>query len=244
MVLDIASRSMGVPVEIEYAFNLDESSGRPALYLLQIKPLIRSEDKIEIDLEEEAASDCLIASDLSMGNGRDDTIRDVVWVDPSRFDRSATLDIAGEIEELDRELGRAGRRYLLVGPGRWGTRDRWLGVPVTFSQISRARVIVEADLPGYHVDSSMGSHFFHNVTSMNIGYFTVPASGRSFMDWDWLSAFPTERRTAHCAWTVLPEPLEILMDGRRSKAIVRKRVAGDRSRGGSPAAEPAIGAEE
>ena len=224
MVLDIASRSMGVPVEIEYAFNLDESSGKPALYLLQIKPLIRSEDKIEVDIEQVDRSECLIVSELAMGNGRDDTIRDVVWVDPERFDRSATLDIAGEIEELDRELGRVGRRYILIGPGRWGTRDRWLGVPVNFSQIAHARVIVEADLPDFHVDSSLGSHFFHNVTSMNIGYFTVPASGLSRVDWPWLASFPKERRSAHCDWTLLPEPLEILMDGRKSKAVVRKRV--------------------
>jgi DNA-binding NarL/FixJ family response regulator len=225
MVLDVAARSMGVPVEIEYAFNLDESSGSPALYLLQIKPLIRSEDKVEVDIEGIDRTECLVVSERSMGNGRDSTLRDVIWVDPDRFDRSATLDIAGEIEELDRELGRAGRRYLLLGPGRWGTRDRWLGVPVTFPQIARARVIVEADLPDFRVDSSLGSHFFHNVTSMNIGYFTVPASGQSFVDWTWLASFHPERRTAHCAWTVLPEPLEVLMDGRRSKAIVRKRVA-------------------
>ncbi len=226
MVLDVCSRSMGVPVEIEYAFNLDEPTGRPALYLLQIKPLIRSEDKVEIDIEDVDPAGCLIVSELAMGNGRDRAIRDVVWVDPARFDRSATLDIAQEVEELDRELGKAGRRYLLVGPGRWGTRDRWLGVPVTFPQISRARVIVEADLPDFRVDSSLGSHFFHNVTSMNIGYFTVPASGLSRVDWEWLASFPPERRTAHCAWTALPEPLEILMDGRRSRAIVRKRIPG------------------
>ena len=246
MVLDIVSRSMGVPVEIEYAFNLDEASGRPALYLLQIKPLIRSEDKVEVELEGEEPSNCLIVSELSMGNGRDATIRDVVWVDPERFDRSATLDIAAEIEELDRQLGAAGRRYLLVGPGRWGTRDRWLGVPVTFAQISHARVIVEADLPGYHVDSSLGSHFFHNVTSMNIGYFTVPATGLSFVDWAWLSSFPTERRTARCAWTILPEPLEILMDGRKSKALIRKRCPAEPATAGGEGSgeEEGIGAEE
>lgn len=225
MVLDVASRSMGVPVEIEYAFNLDEPSGSPALYLLQIKPLIRSEDKVEIELEGMDPSECLVVSDRSMGNGRDDTIRDIVWVDPARFDKAATLDIAQEIEAIDRELGRLGRRYILLGPGRWGTRDRWLGVPVTFPQISRARVIVEADLPDFQVESSLGSHFFHNVTSMNIGYFTVSSGGQGFVDWAWLSTFPAERRSAHCFWTVLPEPVEILMDGRRSMAVVRKRVA-------------------
>lgn len=226
LVLDLGARSMATPVEIEYALNLDEPSGRPALYLLQLKPLIRTEDKIEVELADADPGECLIACERSMGNGRDATIRDVVWVDPARFDRAATQAIALEVEELDRALGEAGSRYLLLGPGRWGTRDPWLGVPVAFSQISRARVIVEADLPGFRVESSLGSHFFHNVTSMNIGYLTVPANGGlSFVDWAWLASFPPERRTAHCAWTRLPEPLEILMDGRRSKAIVRKKVS-------------------
>ncbi len=225
MVLDLGSRSMGTPVEIEYALNLDEESGIPALYLLQLKPLIRGEAKVEVSLESLESRECFIISERSMGNGREAGISDIIWVDPERFDRSLTRDIALEIESLDRELGRLGRRYVLVGPGRWGTRDPWLGVPVVFSQISRARVIVEADLPGFRVDSSLGSHFFHNVTSMNIGYLTVPAnSGPSLIDWAWLSSFEPERRSAHCSWTHLPEPLEILMDGRQSRAVIRKRA--------------------
>ncbi|MDP3179128.1 MAG: hypothetical protein Q8M76_14570, partial [Spirochaetaceae bacterium] len=225
MILDVGSRSMGTPVEIEYALNLDEGSGVPALYLLQIKPLIRSEDKVAIELGEIDSADCFIVSEKSMGNGRDASVSDVVWVDPARFDRSATVEIAAEIDALDKELKALDRRYILIGPGRWGTRDRWLGIPVAFPQISRARVIVEADLPDFRVDSSLGSHFFHNVTSMNIGYFTVPENGGlSLVDWAWLASFPAESSTAHCARTRLPEPLEIIMDGRRSKAIVRKRV--------------------
>jgi hypothetical protein len=234
MVLEIGSRSMGTPVEIEYAFNIDEPGGIPALYLLQIKPLIRNEDKVEVAVDEAAPEDCFIVSERSMGNGRDATVTDVVWVDPARFDKSATLAIAAEIEELDREQRRLGRPYILVGPGRWGTRDRWLGIPVTFPQISRARVIVEADLPDFRVDSSLGSHFFHNVTSMNIGYFTVPANGGpSFVDWAWLASFPPERSTAHCSRTCLPEPLDILMDGRKSRAVIRKRASVE-----SPASPP------
>jgi hypothetical protein len=226
MVLDLGARSMGTPVEIEYAFNLDEDSGKPALYLLQLKPLIRGEAKVEVEIAEAGGADSFIVSERSMGNGRETGVGDVVWVDPERFDRAVTRDIAAEIESLDRELARLGRSYLLIGPGRWGTRDPWLGVPVLFSQISHARVIVEADLPGFRVDSSLGSHFFHNVTSMNIGYLTVPANeGASRIDWAWLSSFEPESRTPHCARTRLPEPLEILMDGRKSMAVVRKRCA-------------------
>ena len=240
MVLDIGARSMATPVEIEYALNLDEASGKPALYLLQLKPLIRGEARIEIDLDKVQASDCFIVSERSMGNGRETGLCDIVWVDPERFDRAATRDIASEIESLDRALGREGRHYILVGPGRWGTRDPWLGVPVVFSQISRARIIVEADLPGFHVDSSLGSHFFHNVTSMNIGYLTVPAhEGAARVDWAWLSSFEPEQRTAHCVWTRLPKPVEALMDGRRSQSIIRKRCAPSdkEDMSGSPAIE-------
>jgi len=222
MVLDMGERSMGTGVEIEYALNLDEYSGIPALYLLQLKPLIRSEGRAAVDLDALRREDCFLLSDRSMGNGRDASIEDVVWVDPRSFDRQATFEIAAEIEELDREMRLFKRRYVLVGPGRWGTRDPWLGVPVAFMQISMARVIVEADLPDLKVESSLGSHFFHNVTSMNIGYFTVSWAGEGFVDWDWLYGMPAERRTAHCARTRLSSPMEILMDGKNSKAAILK----------------------
>jgi hypothetical protein len=225
MVLDLGAQAMGTPVEIEYALSLDEPSGVPALYLLQIKPLIRNEDRVDVDLDETAIEDCFIVSERSMGNGLESGVKDVVWVDPESFDPSKTVEIAKEIEELDKALWKAGRKYVLIGPGRWGTRDRWLGIPVVFPQIAHARVIVEADIDDFRVDSSLGSHFFHNVTSMNIGYFTVPANGGpSFVDWSWLKAQKKERRTAHCVWTALEETLGILMDGKKSRAIVRKRA--------------------
>ena len=227
MVLEVGSRSMGTPVEIEYSLNLDEPSGVPALYLLQLKPLIRSEHKIEIDLDGVDASDCFIVSEKSMGNGRETGVRDVIWVDPETFDRSLTELIAAEIEQLDRELGRLGRRYILMGPGRWGTRDRWLGIPVAFSQIARARVIVETEMPDFPVDFSFGSHFFHNVTSMNVGYLTVPPGGASRVDRAWLASFPHATRSVHCVHTELPEALDILMDGRKGRALVRKRAAAE-----------------
>ncbi len=225
MILDIGARSMGTPVEIEYALNLDESGGAPALYLLQLKPLIRSEGKATVDFDDLDRGNCFIYSEVSMGNGRDASIRDILWVDPRRFERSETVAIAAEIEELDKEMRQLGRRYVLVGPGRWGTRDRWLGVPVAFTQISMARVIVEADLSEFKVESSLGSHFFHNVTSMNIGYFTVPWDGGGSVDWAWLYAIEPARETAHCRRTSLPEPLEILMDGRKSRAAILKSSA-------------------
>ncbi|MGA2547588.1 MAG: PEP/pyruvate-binding domain-containing protein [Rectinemataceae bacterium] len=227
MVLDVGSRSMGTPVEIEYALNLDEASGKAALYLLQLKPLIRAEQGQSFEFDCADPEEAFILSEKSMGNGRDGTICDIVWVDLTRFDRSVTEVAAREIEELDHELRALGRQYVLIGPGRWGTRDRWLGIPAVYSQIANARIIVETEMPGFPVDFSFGSHFFHNVTSMNIGFLTVPGEGQNFVDWHWLSSFPPERRTAHCARTRLAEPLEIVMDGRKGRAIVRKRAASE-----------------
>lgn len=222
MILDIGSRSMGTPVEIEYALNLDEPTGTPALYILQLKPLIHLQDKVNIDLSAVDRSDCFICSDKTMGNGRDTGLFDIVWVDPDSFDRAKTLEMAAEIEEIDAQLKKLGRRYILLGPGRWGTRDRWLGIPVSFAQISRAKIIAEVDLPDFIIDSSLGSHFFHNLTSMSIGYMKISRGEGGYIDWDWLRSMPTQMRTAHCRWTSLETAVDVRMDGRASKAVVLK----------------------
>lgn len=227
MILDVGSRSMGTPVEIEYAFNFDEPGGRPSLYVLQLKPLIHVEEKIDIDISPAGHDDCFIYSEKTMGNGRDLTLKDIVWIDPETFDRSKTLEMAAEIEELDKELKKLGRRYVLIGPGRWGTRDRWLGIPVSFAQISRAKIIAEVDLPDFVVESSLGSHFFHNLTSLNIGYIKIPQNSESgFIDWDWLKAATVKKRTAHCKWSSLEKPLDVRMDGRTSRATILKPAGG------------------
>ena len=223
MILDIGSRSMGTPVEIEYAFNLDEASGKPALYILQLKPLIHLQDRIDVDLSSVAKSECFIRSDKTMGNGREAGLSDILWVDPEIFDRSMTVEMTAEIGAIDARMKKEGKRYILVGPGRWGTRDRWLGIPVTFAQISCAKVIVEVDLPNFVVDSSLGSHFFHNLTSMNIGYMKISQDGGGFIDWEWLRSMPVKMETAHCRWTSTDSPVEVQMDGRSSKAVILKR---------------------
>ncbi len=222
MILDIGSRSMGTPVEIEYALNLEEQSGTPALYILQLKPLIHNQQKVDIDLTTVDRKACFLCSDKAMGNGRETELIDIVWVDPKTFDRSKTVEMAAEIEQLDRAINQEGRRYILIGPGRWGTRDRWLGIPVTFSQISRAKIIAEADLPDFVVDSSLGSHFFHNVTSMDIGYLKIAKGESSFVDWEWLRSMPLRQSTDHCRWTCLEKPVDVRMDGKTSVAVILK----------------------
>lgn len=226
MVLDIATRSMGTPVEIEYALNFDTPGEDPTLYLLQLKPLIHIDDRVEIDPAAIQKKDCLMLSRTCMGNGRDFSLQAMVWVDPRSFERGSTLEIAAEIEELDTIARKENFGYLLVGPGRWGTRDRWLGIPVSYSQISRARAIAEVDLPDFVVESSQGSHFFHNLTTMRIKYMKVSQnSAEDFMDWDWLYSIPPRTRTRHCALTMFESPMDIRFDGRSGIGAILKPAA-------------------
>jgi len=191
-------------------------------YLLQIKPLIQRSDKVSVNLGALVKGECLVSSDRCMGNGRVHGIHDIVFVDPADWDHSQTETIAKEIAGLNEALKADGRYYALIGPGRWGTRDRWLGVPVSFAQICNAKAIVEADLPDFRVDSSLGSHFFHNVTAMNIGYFTAAyGSESSFVDWDALAALPVHARTPHCVHVRLETEIDVSMDGRLGHGVIR-----------------------
>ncbi len=226
MVLDIATRSMGTPVEIEYAFNFDVPGQDPTLYLLQLKPLIHIDDRVEIDPTQIRREDCLMLSRNCMGNGRDFSVQAIVWVDPRVFERDSTLEIAAEIEELDTIARKENFNYLLIGPGRWGTRDRWLGIPVSYAQISRAKAIAEVDLPDFVVESSQGSHFFHNLTTMRIKYMKVTqSSAEDFMNWSWLYSIPPRMRTRHCALTMFDSPMDIRFDGRTGIGAILKPSA-------------------
>jgi hypothetical protein len=228
MVLDIATRSMGTPVEIEYAFQFDPAGGNPSLYLLQLKPLIHIDDRIEIDPAAILKEDCFLFSRNCMGNGRDYNLQAVLWVDPRAFKRGSTLEIAAEVEELDSIARKENFNYVLMGPGRWGTRDRWLGIPVSFAQISRAKVIAEIDLPDFAVDSSQGSHFFHNLTSMKIKYMKVSqGSSEDLVDWRWLYGNVPRYRTAHCAMTFFDSPMDIRFDGRSGIGAILKPIFSD-----------------
>lgn len=222
-VLEVCAKSMGIPVELEYAVSMDGPGASPVFYLLQIKPLIQNADKVSVDADALDRPSCIAASERCMGNGLIPGLTDIVFVDPARWDPERTEEMAAEIGAMNATLKAEGRGYLLIGPGRWGTRDRRLGVPVGFSQISGARAIVEADLPGFQVDSSLGSHFFHNVTAMNIGYFSVRlGSPSAFVDWEYLASLPVVSRGDHCVHARAAEPFAVLMDGRKGHGAVEK----------------------
>ncbi len=225
VLMKLFQQAMGSPIEMEFAIDLNKGdNGWPTFYLLQLKPLIRRENDVEIDLDELDKSNLVLLSQKGMGNGEIKGIQDVVFVDIDRFDRTRTKEIAAEILEFNKLLCEEDRKYVLIGPGRWGTRDEFTGIPVRWAHINNAKVIVEIGLPDFPLDASLGSHFFHNVTSMNVGYFSVPiVDGNEFVNMKLLATQELVLEGKFVKWIRFNHPLEILMDGRKRTAVVRMK---------------------
>jgi hypothetical protein len=223
-VLDIVQSSMGIPAEIEFAVDLNRENERePVFYILQIKPFIRDTSSYNIDIKNIKRSELVLYTEKGMGNGIVDDIYDVIYVLPGKFDKGKTVEMTYELEKLNEGMRAENKKYILIGPGRWGTRDRWLGIPVVWTQISNAKIIVETDLKDFRVDASLGSHFFHNVTSMNIGYLTVHQNrSGDFVDWEWLNLQKPYNTTQYFSHIRLRKPLKILMDGRKGISVIFK----------------------
>lgn len=221
-VLDVVKEAMGSPVEIEFAVDLTKDENNNAsFYLLQIKPLIGNALDYNIDLKNIDSEKIVLLSEKGMGNGLISDIYDVIYVDYDSFDKSMTIKMADEIDALNEIMKKEDRKYILIGPGRWGTRDRWIGIPVNWPQISNAKVIVETSLEGYPLDSSSGSHFFHNVTSMNVGYFSVqPEISGSYIKWDVLNEQEMIQETQYFKHVRFKDPLSIKMDGRKRVSVI------------------------
>ena len=223
-VLEIITSSMGMPVQIEFAADLSKGTdGRSNFYILQIKPLLGDMKDYRLDLEGIDRNDMVLYSAHAMGNGMINDLHHIIYADIDRFDRSRTFAMKAELEKLNGKMRENDEKYILLGPGRWGTRDRFLGIPVRWSDISNAQVVVEVELEDFHFDASLGSHFFHNVTSKGVGYFSVPHASRdSVVDWEWLSGLPVIERTEHFIHVRAQAPLTVMMDGRKSAAAIRK----------------------
>jgi len=222
VVLDVVKEALGSPIELEFAVDLNKDKDyKASFYLLQIKPLIGNATDFNVDMEKIDKDQILLYSDKEMGNGLIDTVQEVVFVDPQTFDKSKTIEMAEEMERINREMIGDQKKYILIGPGRWGTRDRWIGIPVTWPQISNAAVIVETSLEDFPLDASSGSHFFHNVTSMNVGYFCVqPELARSFIRYDILKMQPEIRQTKYFTIVRFEKPLTVRMDGKKRISVV------------------------
>jgi len=222
LLLRFFKEAMGTPVEIEFSVDLEKGlNGKPTLYLLQIKPLIRVEAFTEVSFAGVDEKRVLLQSSKGMGNGIINTIYDVIYVDVDQFDRTKTTEMAAEIELLNQMMEKDNREYILIGPGRWGTRDQFTGIPVLWSQISKAKVIVEMGLADFPLDASLGSHFFHNVTSMNVGYFSVHhILHHEWVNLDFLRQQPLGHQTRYFRHVRFELPLTILMNGKEQKAAV------------------------
>ena len=223
LLLRYLKEAMGAPVEIEFALDFEgNGSGNPILYLLQIKPLTRIALQEEVDFTKLDSSKILLQSGQGMGNGRIDNIRDVVFVNIDQFDRTKTSLMATEVEKINKIMAQEKREYILIGPGRWGTRDPSTGIPVYWSQISHAKVMVEMGLPDFPLEASLGSHFFHNVTTMNVGYFSLHCTaGNDKLDMDVLNRQTIVNQTSYVKHVQFNKPLTILMDGKQQKAIIQ-----------------------
>ncbi len=216
-LLRLGGEALGAPVEIEFAVTFpDLDVEAPARFgLLQVRPMAVSGAEVEVDLEALPEGQVLVAADHVMGNGTVAGIRDVVYVKPGVFDAGRTREIAAAIAPINLRLLDEGRPYLLIGFGRWGSSDPWLGIPVVWSQIGGARAIVEAALPSMNVDLSQGSHFFHNISSFNVAYFSVPLDAPHPIAFPSLDALPAVEDAELVRHVRLREPLRIMVDGRQ-----------------------------
>lgn len=247
LLLDLGRRTMSAEVEIEFAVVLGDGQDVPHQFgFLQIRPLAAGLEAPAVPPGLLAAPDALVATTTALGNGRPADIRDIVYVPPAAFDRARTREVADEIAALNRVLVAEGRPYLLAGPGRWGSSDRWLGIPVRWDEISGARVIVEAPLDGFVMAPSQGSHFFQNLTCFQVGYLTVGADdGQGRLDWEWLEAQAPASAGRFARHLRLPAPLTVLIDGRSRRGLVLR--PDDATAGGGerpPPAGDAVGAGE
>jgi len=218
-LLEIGRRGMGCPVEIEFAVNL-AAGIRPVFDLLQIRPMAVARQKLNVEISGEDRKRAICCSSMALGNGQIQDIEDIVFVDPDAFDVTRTIEIAAEVGRLNKQIAASHRRYLLFGPGRWGSADRWLGIPVKWTDISAVRAVVETATEALKADPSQGSHFFHNITSLDISYLTASGNERDFVDWDWLKAQPTGTATAHLRHVKLTQPLTIKIDGKKSEGVI------------------------
>ncbi|MFH0944153.1 MAG: PEP/pyruvate-binding domain-containing protein [Planctomycetota bacterium] len=217
----------GTPVEIEFAMTFPHAAGRERARLgfLQVRPMVVSDTEVDVSDVEISARDALVASTRVMGNGTDESIRDIVYVKPDVFDARHTRVIAQELQQMNAALLAEGRPYLLIGFGRWGSSDPWLGIPVVWGQICGARAIVEATLPNMLVDPSQGSHFFHNISNFQVSYFTVrEGDGTGNVDFGWLAGQAFAYDTEFVRHVRLDESLLVKVDGRTGRGVILRRA--------------------
>lgn len=240
-LLQISAKGLGTAVELEFAVDMGDYGRRvpqgqprrePVLYALQLRPIITQDVAAEFPVDQFDREQVVCRSTQALGHGRFEQLADVVYIKNDAFDPAKTRRIATQVGEFNARLQREGRPYVLIGPGRWGSADHWLGIPVQWSQIAGARIIIEASPKGYNVDPSQGTHFFHNITALRLGYFTVPPGAHvndptkdNLIDWPWLDAQPAVAETEFLRHIRLEQPLVGMVDGRTGLGVIARGPA-------------------
>ena len=223
-LMELGQREMNNPIEIEFAANLETPSGSPKIFnFLQIRPIVHSDETYNINLEKVKQEETIIFSEAALGNGVFKGIHDLVYVKPESFNPAQNKNVSVIIENLNAALVKQGTGYVLIGPGRWGSTDPWLGIPVKWPQISGARIIIESGLKNYRIDPSQGTHFFQNLTSFRVGYFTLnPYINEGWYDVEFLNKMGVVYEDDYIRHIRFEKPLEIMIDGKRHKGAIMK----------------------
>ncbi|MET2983877.1 PEP/pyruvate-binding domain-containing protein [Aureibaculum conchae] len=223
-LLRIGQREMRSPIEIEFAVKLDVPHGKPKYFsFLQIRPIVESNETLSELPKNFDMLDTIIYSESALGNGKYEDISDFVYVKPETFNSASTRQIASAVEQINKKFTEENKKYILVGPGRWGSSDPWLGIPVIWPQISAAKVIVEAGLNDFRIDPSQGTHFFQNLTSFNVGYLTInPFLNDGHFDVDYLNKQEAVYEDDFLRHIRFKKPLTVIIEGKNNKAAIYK----------------------
>jgi CheY-like chemotaxis protein len=223
-LLELGQREMNNPIEIEFAANLETPAGTPKIFnFLQIRPIVHSDETFNINLEKVRMEQTIVFSDSALGHGLFKGIHDLVYIKPESFNPAQNNNTVALIENLNSQFVKKSEGYVLIGPGRWGSTDPWLGIPVKWQQISAARIIIESGLKKYRIDPSQGTHFFQNLTSFRVGYFTInPYIKEGFYDVDYLNGLKAVYEDDYIRHVRFEKPLDIMVDGKRHKGAIMK----------------------
>jgi hypothetical protein len=223
-LLDLGQREMNNPIEIEFACNLETPAGTPKIFnFLQIRPIVHTDETYNINLDNVKKEQTIIFSESALGHGIFKGIHDIVYIKPESFNASQNKDTVAIIENLNSKFLKQSAGYVLIGPGRWGSTDPWLGIPVKWPQISAARIIIESGLKNYRIDPSQGTHFFQNLTSFRVGYFTINTYiNEGYYDVDYLNKMDFVYEDNVIRHVHFEKPLEIMVDGKRHKGAILK----------------------
>jgi predicted nucleotidyltransferase len=221
-LLKVCEEAVKSAIEIEFALTLKQNEAR--LSFLQVRPMVISDEEVELTDKEMESKENFLSSSHVLGNGTIESIFDIVYIKPESFEIKNSPMIAAEVENINKKLVGEGKPFLLMGFGRWGSSDPWLGIPVDWGQISGAKVIVESMLPNINVELSQGSHFFHNITSFQVLYFSIPFNESSKIDWGWLNKVQAVEEKKFLKHVRLIKPLLIKVDGRTGRGVIKKMI--------------------